>query len=173
MLIIEIRCHRKVKDIRSRRWQMCEDFLWNKTEPTLTKSQRCKTNEKPLFCTHIWGIYFVINYGLFVSRFISWIEEKRRQEWGLGVRFSPGFPPSLCLKISTIILKGTVSWAWNQGLSSTAIHHSFSPIYPDLNPSPRSRGASIGLAIFFIFQKVRKERAPWSNKPRAFKRVVT
>jgi hypothetical protein len=26
MLIVEIRCHRRVKDIRSRRWQMCEDF---------------------------------------------------------------------------------------------------------------------------------------------------
>ncbi len=136
MLIIEIRCHRKVEDIRSRRWQMCEDFLWNKTEPTFTKSKRCKTNKKPLFCTHVWGIYFVINYVLFVGRFISWIEEKRRQEWGLGVRFSPGFPPSLPPENKyNLYLKGR---CLERGIRDyLALQYTTVSLYtPDLTPHP-------------------------------------
>ena len=83
-------------------------FLWKTklNQRYFINPWRCN-NKKPFFCMHVQGIYFVINYGLFVGRFISWIKEKCRQEWGLGVRFSPGFPPSCCLKMRRILqLKG-------------------------------------------------------------------
>jgi hypothetical protein len=55
MLIIEIRCHRKVNDIRSRRWQMCEDFLLDKkTEPTLTNPKGVK-QIKSRFSVRMFG----------------------------------------------------------------------------------------------------------------------
>jgi hypothetical protein len=86
-------------------------FLW-KTKLNqwyFNNPWRCnKRRNKNRFSVRMFrGFIYVINYGLFVSKFISWIEEKGRQEWGLGVRFSPGFPPSRCLKISRILhLKG-------------------------------------------------------------------